>query len=75
VVFGGQHQILAEKEGEEMSKWVVWGLASGRAGTEGAARGALAWREYDKRPTMETLKKDWVMTLKIQKIEEPRRGT
>jgi hypothetical protein len=43
----------------------VWGLAIGVRSTEGAARGALTWREY---PTEFFPQNDWIKIIKVEKL-------
>ncbi len=46
-------------------KVIVWGLATGRGSTEGAARGALTWREYEGEEKIP--KEDWLHIITIQR--------
>lgn len=48
-----------------MSKLTIWGLASGRRTTDGAARGALAWRDYDTPQAAKDAERDWLVILYI----------
>jgi hypothetical protein len=44
----------------------VWGLAAGRRSTEGAARGAFTWREYE---TESFPRNDWLEVIKIERLK------
>lgn len=43
----------------------VWGLATGRGSTKGAARGAFTWREYPSGTTIPV--GDWMNILRVEK--------
>ena len=47
-----------------MKKYRVWGLASGRGSTKGAARGAFTCREYEG----EIPRQDWLEIICAEKL-------